>query len=305
MIIDPDYLIERKYYKLQLKKWKLITLLLIIILLVFLGLKTQEYKGITGSKLGKDYIASIRIEDIIMEDKKLDNTLIKIKDDNKAKALILYINSPGGTVVGSERAYKILRSIASNKPIVVVLGTIATSGGYMIALAGDHIISHQGTMTGSIGVIMQTAEVTELARKLGIKFHSFKSGELKASPNPLEELTPAVEGAIMATVQDMYSFFVDLVVERRKIDKNKALQIADGRIYSGRQALSLNLVDALGTMEDAVTWLQKEKNLSSDLEVVDMTTKPKLSIIEILKDNMSELFSGIYNRKIKGFITLF
>lgn len=115
--------------------------------------------------------------------------------------LIVNVNSPGSTVVGSEKIYNILRKISEKKPVVIVMGTVATSGGYLISLRGDYIISHNGTITGSIGVILQTAEVTELAQKLGIKFNNFKSGELKAAPNPTEKLTAAVRIAIMENIE--------------------------------------------------------------------------------------------------------
>ena len=127
----------------------------------------------------------------------------KIEDlalDENIKAVIVHINSAGGSVVGSEMLYNAFRKLAKSKPVVVVMDSVAASGGYLIALGADYIIAHNGTITGSIGVLMQTAEITELAEKIGVKFNSFKSNELKASPGFTEKLTPEAEKAVMDNI---------------------------------------------------------------------------------------------------------
>lgn len=301
MIIDPDYLIERKYYKSQLKKWKILTLLLITAIVVLFIFRNRV--GYSPSLATGDYIANIQIDDLIYDDIKLNNLLHQIKNDDKVKALILHIDSPGGTVAGSEKIYGILRSISNSKPVVAVLGTVAASGGYLVALAADYIIAQKSTVTGSIGIVHFSPEITEFGEKIGIKFHTFKSGELKAAPSLTEKVTPAVHEATMTLINDMYDFFVELVAERRQMSPEQVLKVADGKAYTGRQALSLNLIDALGTTEDALTWLQQEKKLSLDLRVIELHTQTKLdSYIELFQNNIRKLFFG---SKINGVMALY
>ncbi|AGJ01828.1 Signal peptide peptidase SppA, 36K type [Rickettsia prowazekii str. NMRC Madrid E] len=256
MNITPDYLIERRQLKSRLLIWKLADIILIAIICLLVG-KDLVSKEILSINSNEDYIASVLIDGIILEDEKRDKKLKKIIDDSHIKALIVNVNSPGGTVVGSEKIYNILRKISAKKPVVVIMGTMATSGGYLISLGGDYIISHNGTITGSIGVILQTAEVTELAQKLGIKFNNFKSGAFKAVPNPTEKLTEAVRLAIMENIEDTYKFFIELVSERRSLPIEEVQKLADGRVYSGRQALKLRLVDTIGSEDTALKWLQE------------------------------------------------
>ena len=187
MSIDPDYLVERNKNKKQLAKWKFLALGLVIVTLASIVEKFPQVTSISLDKTEKrDHIASIKIQEIILDDLAAIRGLEAIEKNDRVKALVVHINSPGGSVVGSEMLYNSLRKISKRKPVVVVMGSLAASGGYLVALAGDYIVAHNGTLTGSIGVIMQTAEVTDLAEKLGIKFENFKSDTLKASPNPTE-----------------------------------------------------------------------------------------------------------------------
>jgi protease-4 len=296
-MIDPEFLVERKIYKSQIMKWKVGFILLIVVGFgLFFGHDLEK-----RSSFHQDYIGTVLFEDLIYEDYKRDENLTKIVEDSNVKALIVNINSPGGTAVGSEKIYYILRKIAEKKPVVVVMGSVAASGGYMISLAGDHIIAHNTTTTGSIGVIMMSTEVTELAEKLGIKFENFKSGELKASPNAIEKTTTAVREAIMETVDDNYKFFVELVAERRKLDLNRVKQISDGRIYTGRQAVELKLVDAVGTFDDAIKWLQDNKAISNKLKIKEISLKPESSITDLLMQDFGTKISNILQNKLQGF----
>lgn len=300
MAITPDYLIERKQNKLKLRLWKLVAIVLFVALIAILGLQNPDKrhsKYMVGS--GK-YIASILIEDIIFEDPKREKKLENIIDDEQISALVVHVNSPGGTVVGSEKIYNILRKIALKKPVAVVMGTLAASGGYLISLGGDYIVSHNGTITGSIGVIFQTLEVTDLATTLGITFNNFKSGELKAAPNPTEKVTETVRSAIMSNIEDTYQYFVELVAARRNLSIEEVKKIADGRIYSGRQALQLKLVDAIGTQDDAVKWLQEVKQIDKNLQVKEFKIKPKAKFLEMIFDDLDSIFPGILKNKLQG-----
>ncbi|AFC73099.1 signal peptide peptidase SppA [Rickettsia montanensis] len=302
MSITPDYLIERRQIKSRLLIWKLAAIILTAIVFLLVG-KDFAPKEVLPINSNEDYIASVLIDEIILEDEKRDKKLKKIIDDSHIKALIVNVNSPGGTVVGSEKIYNILRKISAKKPVVIVMGTMATSGGYLISLGGDYIISHNGTITGSIGVILQTAEITELAQKLGIKFNNFKSGELKAVPNPTEKLTEAVRVTIMENIEDTYNFFLELVSERRNLPIEEVKKLADGRVYSGRQALKLKLVDAIGSEDTALKWLQEVQKINVNLLVKDYQLKPKL--MDIILEDFDSIAPSFFKNSFNGIKAIF
>ncbi|QQV75178.1 hypothetical protein H6P87_00724 [Rickettsia tillamookensis] len=304
MSITPDYLIERRQIKSRLLIWKLAAIILIAIVFLLVG-KDFAPKEVLPINSNEDYIASVLIDEIILEDEKRDKKLKKIIDDSHIKALIVNVNSPGGTVVGSEKIYNILRKISEKKPVVIVMGTMAASGGYLISLGGDYIVSHNGTITGSIGVILQTAEVTELAQKLGIKFNNFKSGELKAVPNPTEKLTEAVRIAIMENIEDTYNFFLELVSERRNLPIEEVKKLADGRIYSGRQALKLKLVDAIGSEDTALKWFQEVKKINANLLVKDYQLKPKPKLMDIILEDFDSIAPSFFKNSFNGIKAIF
>jgi protease-4 len=240
-------------------------------------------------KISKDHIARVDITGIILEDRFRDQRLEELKSDKNAKAVIVYINSPGGTIVGGETLYNSLREISQVKPVVAVMGSVAASGGYMTAIAADRIFARSGTITGSIGVMMQTAEFTDMADKLGIKFLTFKSGDMKGLPSPMEKLDQKTAAIIDAGVADGFDFFINLVKERRKLTEENLKKISDGRIFTGRQALEQNLVDELGGEDEAVTWLVSNKKIV-----------PNLKIKDIQIQNKDDLFSRMYAKVISS-----
>jgi protease-4 len=185
------------------------------------------------------------------------------------------------------------------------MGTLAASGGYLICLGGDYIVSHNGTITGSIGVIFQSLEVTDLAKTLGITFDNFKSGELKAAPNPTEKVTEAVRQAIMSNVHDTYEYFIELVSLRRNIPIEEVRRIADGRIYSGRQALELKLVDAVGSEDEAMKWLQEVKKIDPTLEVREFRIKPKPKFFDLIMEDLGNLMPSFLTNKLQGLKAIF
>ena len=182
-------------------------------------------------------------------------------------------------MVGGESLYLALRKAAAEKPVVAVMGTTAASAGYMVAIAADTVFARAGTITGSIGVLFQTAEVTELLGKLGIESTTIKSSPLKAVPSPFEELTPEGRAATQSVVDSTYAMFVDMVRERRSLEPEQVAQVADGRIFTGRQALERKLVDAIGGEEDARAWLEAERKVSAELPVFDIGVEEKDSWI--------------------------
>lgn len=297
MSIDSDIIIDRKKLKRSLAKWQVVALGLVVILLITLAATGGGFSGIVGKKsIGDDFIARIEIEGVIVEDSFRDDVIEKIAENDDAKALIVNVNSPGGTTVGGEELYEQFKAISdSGKPVVFVMKTLATSAGYLIALSGDHVIARNGTITGSIGVIVQSAEFTDLAESLGVKLETFKSGELKAVPSPLEKTTPAARESIDKVVMDFYEYFVGLVATERGIPLDVAKKIADGRIYTGSQALDLKLIDAIGGVEEAKNWLA-ENGVDKKLEIEDISIdEPQDPLEKLLFGDMkkSQIFSKL------------
>lgn len=250
------------YLKSKVHKWKNIALLLGVFSSL-LALRFTFGGSLSDGSVadGASYIANIKIEGVIVEDDFRSTILDKIAKEKSIKAVIVNISSPGGGIVGSEILYHDLRAIAALKPIVVIMGSVAASGGYMAAIASDYIIAHNGTLTGSIGVLMEAPNATALANKIGLKFHTYKSSPLKASPSTFENSTPIVDKVVQESIDDSYEFFVEMVKARRG---QKINNIAfDGRVFTGRQALEVGLVDKVGSKTDALLYL-KQNNIRVD-----------------------------------------
>lgn len=266
MSLDPDVLIDRRRLKRKLRWWQAATLLAATVTVIAV-LQAGDLL------FERDKVARLRVSGLITEDHTRDALLVEIAEDPSVRALIVHLDSPGGTVVGGEDLYRSLRVVGEQKPVVTVMGTVAASAAYMTAVAGDRVFAREGTITGSIGVLFQTADITVLLEKLGIKPEALKSGPLKAVPSPTEPLTEEARAATQALVLDLFDFFVDLVVERRPLDRDRVLQLADGRVYTGRQAVANGLVDAIGGETAARDWLADEKNVPRDLPTV--TVEPR------------------------------
>jgi protease-4 len=263
--ISSDAWLDRFRLAKKMRFWRVVAFLALAAWL--LSLSSPE-KKIHGA-----HIARIAIEDIIFEDHARDEIIRELAEDQQVKAVLVTINSPGGTVVGGETLYLAIRHVGKTKPVVALLGTVAASGGYMAALGAERIFARQGTLTGSIGVLMQSAEITDLAKKLGVGIISFKSSELKGAPSPFEKVTPAVSKAISDTIADTYQLFLGMVIERRGFSAEQAEIVADGHVYTGRQALQNKLIDAIGGEEEAKIWLQEKYKIPHDISVKDVSLK--------------------------------
>jgi protease-4 len=266
MSLDPDYVVERRRLKRRLTFWRVLGIVAIVAAGVAVAGRFDLIKR-------QNHVARIAIDGIILDDRDREEALKDVANDRRAKALLVKIDSPGGTYVGGEALYQALRRVAKKKPVVALMGTTATSAGYMTALASDHIVARASSLTGSIGVIMQTADVTGLLDKLGIKPETIKSGPLKAQPNPMEPFTPDARKATEAVIKDFFDMFVSLVAERRAMPKDKAMGLADGRVFSGRQALENGLVDQLGAEPEARVWLKETHKIAESLPVRDVEVK--------------------------------
>jgi protease IV len=220
-----------------------------------------------------DHIARVKISGLITGDQKTLDLLDDIAKADHVKGLILRIDSPGGTTAGSEAIYEAVRKIAKDKPVAAVMGTIAASGGYITAIAADHIVARGNTITGSIGVIFQWAEVSKLLESIGVQMQEIKSGDLKAEPSPFKPLSEKAREVSNQMVQDSFAWFTGLVAERRKLPLDKVKTLSDGRVYTGRQAVTEKLIDELGGEDTAVDWIKREKKLSADIAVRDWKAK--------------------------------
>jgi protease-4 len=229
--------------------------------------------GTSGSLLGKQQIARVSVEGLITENRAQLRMLQKLARDDKVAAVILYVNSPGGTTTGGEALFETIRELARKKPVVAQFGTIATSAAYIAGLATDHIIARGNTITGSVGVIFQWAEVSELLGKVGVKMNEVKSGPLKAEPSPFHPLEPAGRETAQNMVSESMGWFRGLVADRRKVDTAAIPGLEQGRIFSGREALTHKLIDAIGGEPEVVSYLVKERGVVSGLKIVDW--KPK------------------------------
>ena len=218
---------------------------------------------------GTRQIARVAIEGTITDDRDQIAMLKKIRDAKHVEALLVFVNSPGGTTTGGESLYLALRDVAEKKPVVAQFGTIAASAGYIVGLGTDHIVARGNTITGSVGVLAQWPEVSEMLGKLGVKFNEVKSGDLKAVPNPFEPTSEGARKVMQETIDDGFRWFLSLVQDRRGINPQDVDGLVQGRIYSGRQALSNKLIDEIGGEAEAVRWLETSRNVSKDLKVVD------------------------------------
>ncbi len=260
MSLSSDAMVDRRKLKRRLGVWRIVAILALAgLALALLAPRANLFP--------RDHIARLDIQGIISEDPYRDRALDQIAADSHVRALIVYINSPGGTVVGGEVLFHKLREVARRKPVVAVMGTVAASGGYMTALGADRIFAQEGTITGSIGVILQSADVTGLLKKLGIEPETIKSAPLKAVPNPFEPLTEQGRAAARDVVMDMYQQFVGMVADRRGLTPAQAKALADGRIFTGRQAVANRLVDAIGGESEARRWLAEARHVPRSLPV--------------------------------------
>jgi protease-4 len=251
----------------------------------------------------KDFIATISIEGIISNPEETLDDLENINKSSNAKALLVNINSPGGTFVGSKELYDKIKEISKKVPVVTYMREMATSGGYLVSLASQKIFSNIGTITGSVGVILQTAEITELLEKIGINPIVIKSGKLKATPNPLEGISENDSRYLNDVIKSMQLEFLSLLSENRNIESKTLEIISDGRIFTGKQAKELNLIDFIGSKSDAIKWLKDEAKLPQDVDILDYSKEnqyEKLISMRLFDKNFNFLKKNIYS----GFLAI-
>jgi len=265
--MDSSMIADRRRLRRRLGFWRIAA----AVLLVALGLSLYLFFR-SEIEQSSPQIAHVTISGLITDDDELLERLKKVEENDQVKAVIVSISSPGGTTYGGEKIFKAIRAISAKKPVVSDVRTLAASAGYMIATAGDTIIAGDSSITGSIGVIFQYPQIQPLLDKLGVSLQEIKSSPLKAEPSPFHNTTEEAKAMINNMVQDSYAWFVDLVADRRKLPRDEVLKLADGTIYTGRQALKVKLVDQLGGDPEIRDYLAK-RDISKDLPVVDWDKK--------------------------------
>ncbi len=281
-------------FKKKILRWRIITFFCLMSV-IFVSAESLFSKRKTNLKKG--YVARVSVEDMIRADSFSDKRLKEL-EKKEVIGVILDIDSPGGEVLASEKLYLFFRNLAKNKPVVSVINGYGTSGAYMVAMASDYIVAGNTSLVGSIGVILQTEEVTELADKVGVKFMNFKSSPLKAAPNMFEKITPDVEMVTNQLIEDIYDYFLSIFIERRKIKAIEAQEIANGQVYTGRQALEFGLIDKIGGEGEAVEYLKDNDIDMNKVEIVNFDISDDEG--GFLSSIRKKLFGSIANRLFRN-----
>lgn len=258
---------ERDFYEERRRKWRRSAFwrgfLVAIGLLILVGVV-----GIFASdRPFGPHIARVELTGTLYDDAARLRMLRGLEENEDVRAVIVQINSPGGTSAGSEAIHDTLRRVAETKPVVAVLGEVAASGGYIAAIGADHIIARGNTLTGSIGVILEYPDVTGLLDRIGIEFETFRSSEAKAELSPFREISPAARERQQALIADGYAWFRDLVGARRGLTGPALERVATGAVFTGRSAEALGLIDALGGEPEAIDYLESRDPTLEDLDI--------------------------------------
>src|SRR5437868_3641952 len=280
MSLDADVIVDRRRMRRKLTFWRVFAVLVVIAAVIAVAAVAARQGNVMAAG-GSGTIARISITGLIRNDQDRVEALEKLAKSS-VKAVIVHIDSPGGTTAGSEQLHEALRKVAAAKPMVVVVDGLAASGGYIAAISADHIVAQQTSLVGSIGVLFQYPNVTDLLKTIGVKVEEIKSSPLKAAPNGYEPTSPEARAAIEALVKDSYDWFRNMVRDRRHMDDANLQRVTDGRVFTGRQGLELKLVDEIGNEQTAVDWLAKEKGLKPDTPVRDWQLKPRFGDLTML-----------------------
>jgi protease IV len=280
MSLDSDLIVDRRRIRRKLTFWRVLAVLLAIVAIAVLGVAASPAGRGAFTTAGS--IARVNIEGLIRSDQDRVEALERL-ENSRAAAVVVHINSPGGTTAGSEQLYDSLMRLKAKKPLVVVVDGLAASGGYITAIAADHIVAQQSSLVGSIGVLFQFPNFSELLKTVGVKVEEVKSTPLKAAPNGFEPTSPEARDALDALVKDSYAWFKGLVKDRRAMDDTQLAKVVDGRVFTGHQAIDLKLIDELGDEKTAVAWLVAQKKVEKDLPIRDYKLSPRFSDLTFLR----------------------
>jgi len=265
MSLETDLLVDRRRLRRKLSVWRVLAFLFLVAALLSAAALAG---GRATLQRRADHIARVKLTGFV-GDQAANVKLFEDIAESGARAVVVDIDSPGGSTTGGEALYKGLRKLSEKKPTVAVIDTLGASAAYMAALGADRIMSQRTSLVGSIGVLIQYPNFYQLLDKVGVQVEEVKSSPLKASPNGFEPTSPEARAALASVVNDTYGWFKGLVKERRGYDDAALATVSDGRIFTGRQALDLKLIDAIGNEQDAIAWLVANKGVPKDLPVRD------------------------------------
>ena len=279
MSLDADYIVDRRRMRRKLTFWRVVAVVLVALVVAGVAGFASNRAGFTGVR---PYIARVTISGLIRGDRERVQALDRLGRSTLARAVIVHVDSPGGTTAGSEQLFDSLSRLRARKPMVIVVDSLAASGGYITALAGDHIIAQQTSLVGSIGVLFQYPNFSDLLDKVGVKVESIKSTPLKASPDGFEPTSPEARAAIESIIKDSYAWFKGIVQNRRHLTDDELQTASDGRVFTGHQAIGLKLIDELGDERNAIAWLAREKKVDANLPVRDYELQSRFSDLPFL-----------------------
>jgi protease IV len=280
--MDTDAILEKRRLRRRASFWRASAFVIAAVAVVLLLGRMGDLKTLSGVPVGGQ-VADIKVDGFIETRPEAVDLIKRAAEDNRVKAILLHIDSPGGVASGGEALYRAVRSASAEKPVVAVIDGLGASAAYMTAIAADHVIARESSITGSIGVIFQFGHFEDLLGRIGVEYGEIKSAPLKGEPSLFKEPDPAALAMIQALVNDSYDWFVGLVAERRKLPPEEARRLADGSVFTGRQALRLKLVDGLGSDPEARAWLQAERGVSDDLPLQEW--KPEEPLLPLLTAN--------------------
>lgn len=266
------------------KKFKILLIVLGIITLISFLITLME------SSLARGKVALVNVKGVIVESKTVIDEIKQYRKDPAVRAIILRVDSPGGAVVPSQEIYEEIKRTISVKPVVVSMGSVAASGGYYISCPATKIIANPGTLTGSIGVLIEIPNIKGLLDKIGVRAEIIKSGKYKDITSPFKPLQNDEREILQKLIDDVHEQFIKAVAEGRKIPVEKVKKIADGRVFTGLKAKELGLVDEIGDLDYAIKVAAQLGKIKGEPEIV--TKKSKL-LIEILKGDTESLLKRI------------
>ncbi len=277
MSLDADLIVDRRRMRRKLTFWRVVAVVVIVLAIGAVAAAVGRRSIVTGP-----YIARVTITGIIRDDEERVRALDRLADSSLAKAVIIHVDSPGGTTAGSEQLFDALARVRAKKPIAVVVDSMAASGAYITAISGDYIVAKQTSLVGSIGVLFEFPNFSDLLGKIGVKVESIKSTPLKAAPNGFEPTSPEARAAIQSVIMDSYAWFKGIVQDRRHMTDAQLAAVDDGRVFTGHQGLPLKLIDQIGDERTAKAWLEKDKKISAKLPVRDYELHSRLDDLPFL-----------------------
>jgi protease-4 len=288
MALEPDLLADRRRLRRRLTLWRALA-----IVAVFGAIAFVAGSRMTDGLPGTSHVLRLPVSGMIIEDRDVLEALDRAGEDAAVRAVIVAIDSPGGTMAGGEALHGALTRLAARKPVVAVMGATAASAGYMVALPAQRIFARDATVTGSIGVLLQSFEVSELMDRMGIRPQVIASGPLKDQPSLFRPLTEEGRAALDRVIGDLYAQFVAMVAAGRRMEPDRVRGLADGRVFTGRQALEAGLVDAIGGEREARAWLAAERDVPEALPLRDIETRSRAErlLSSVTESMMKSLFS--------------